>query len=93
MKIKLSIDNYGFLTITVISKAWNKKIQKHLKRYGQPWDGTLFVQDSPEYTAKSLFYLTESEIQELQDGWDKTIIVDPWTFLQMVGWDATDLLR
>ena len=85
---------YGYVAMPV-NKRISRKIEKYLEQYDVEWNG-IYLQELyqvQEFLGDFSRYAT-SQLLEISHGWDVTIRVDAWTFLQgYVGYDAGDNLR
>ncbi|MGA1381394.1 MAG: hypothetical protein ACO30N_07565 [Schleiferiaceae bacterium] len=100
MKVKVvaKMDRNGFLHVDLVSKAHKKKIIDYLINEWSiriSWrDSVVFIQS--EYEIESFyenFFLNKLQKKDIESGWSVTFLVDPWEFLNYVGWGAHENVK
>ncbi len=88
IKVTFEMDPCGNLVMTPLSRQLRRRIVRYLKEWKVNSDGTAFVQE--DYNVESALerYLNPSQRRDVQAGWPVTVLVDPWTWLHHIGWDA-----
>jgi len=87
IKIRFSEDRMGSVILTPVNERLRDRIIRHLADLGVESDGTVYVQDG-DYV---LFeHLSQGQIRDVREGWDVTVLMDPWIFLNYVGYDAAE---
>jgi hypothetical protein len=86
IKVKISVNNIGSVIAVPISESNRTAYAEHLREYeSEHADGSAFFQNEwgvPETIT------SHRNWKDCLDGWDFTMLVDPWEFGHWLGWDA-----
>jgi len=90
--IKIRIANYhGWAwTAQPVSPSHNASIAAYLAEYGVPWEGELIQSQDDRESAIEHYDLTPAMVRDIDHGWPVVRIIDPWVYLNHVGYDASD---
>jgi hypothetical protein len=92
IKIKAREDSMGCLTLTPVKQSYIDQIIEYLKEFNVDSDGSVFIQS--DYDIESFYNDCNARQKELiQSGWGSTMLFDAWTFLTMIGYDASEGLE
>jgi len=92
IKINAREDSMGCLTLTPIKQSYIDQIIEYLKEFNVDSDGSVFIQS--DYDIESFYNDCNSrQRKDIQSGWGSTMLFDNWTFLTMIGWDASEGLE
>ena len=92
IKINAREDRYGWLTLTPIKQSYIDQIIEYLKEFNVDSNGSVFIQS--DYDIESFYNDCNSrQRKDIQSGWGSTMLFDSWTFLTMIGYDASEGLE
>ena len=92
IKINAREDRYGWLHLTPIKQSYIDQIIEYLKEFNVDSNGSVFIQS--DYDIESFYNDCNSrQRKDIQSGWGSTMLFDDWTFLTMIGWDASEGLE
>ena len=89
IKINVREDSMGNLVLTPIVDRYCEQITEYLKEFNVDSDGSVLIQMDYE-VATFLDDCNPSHRRDIRQGWGCNILFDAWTFLVMVGWDASE---
>ena len=89
IKVRVEQDRMGDVTITPESAKVRKRLEKHLKQFGesgaevflQGWQGDQWLDEN----------LTKAQQREVRQGWGLTMIMDPWEYGMLRGYDSSEV--
>lgn len=90
MKVTVSMNRMGHLTLAPVSRAINGRLHSYLEQVGMPDpDPSVYIQ--LDYEVESFLDDLRPEVaRDIREGWTRTIIMDPHTYGAYVGYDAGD---
>ena len=92
IKINVREDSMGSLVLTPIVDRYCEQITEYLKEFDVESDGSVLIQ--MEYEVETfLSDCNSSQRSAIRQGWGCTMLFDAWTYLVMVGWDASEGLN
>jgi len=90
VKVEVEQDNCGWLHVNPAGAKRNKAIRRYLREMGESLrtrDAVLFIQGEGDIDA-FLADLTGRARASIRGGWLTVVLMDEWSFLTMVGYDA-----
>lgn len=91
IKINVREDFMGSLVLTPIVDRYCEQITEYLLEFNVGGDGSVLIQMDHEVET-FLNDCNSSQRRDIRQGWGCTMLFDAWTFLVMVGWDASENL-
>ena len=94
MNIKVNVreDSMGCLHLNPIKESYINQIINYLKEFNVKSDGSVLIQS--DYDVESFYEdCSYRQRKDIQSGWGATMLLDAWTFLNYIGWDACDSLE
>jgi hypothetical protein len=88
IKVEFSEDRMGCLHLRPVNERLQGRIKRYLAEWKVGWDGDVLIQEDYNAEATLREHLTGPEREQVRLGWSVTKLMDPWTFLHYVGWDA-----
>lgn len=88
-----NVDRHGWLYVGPKSRVLDRRIKRHLAELGVvrgPKDAALFIQGDRERDEFVERYVPRRLRRDLDRGWPVRFAIDPWEYLMMVGWDASE---
>lgn len=90
--IDVEMDSMGGLTLTPQSDRIRRKIIKHLSEFGESSDGTVYIQTDYDVEHFIDDQIPRNKRDEIYEGYEVSIRMDPWIFGHYVGYDAHEVL-
>lgn len=93
LKVKIIPAKWGTYQLKLNSYKHRRKIAKYLHSIKVPTYNTTPLYQGELQDLVDLFYLTPTNIKDLSNGWPVVKLIDPHTYLTIVGWDAADNVK
>ena len=93
IKVEVQQDRMGGLLLTPVSQRVRQQMRAHTREWhGHASDTALIDRDyDVEHFIRT--YLSPQQGRDVRQGWPVTILMDPWVFGHMVGYDFHEVIN
>lgn len=89
IKIHCEISREGGMVLWPVNKRWQRAYGKHLQSfYVQSHKGLCLIQNNIHEMKE---HFTASQWRDMEHGWSVIVIMDPWDYGNLLGWDACNV--
>lgn len=88
--VEAEVNRFGDLEVVPVNRRFARQIERHLKEMGVLQGAGLYIQSDWEVDEFIDEFVPKRKRNELRQGWPVRFLMDRWTYLVHVGWDASE---